>query len=64
MCVTSSVQNKNPHKAGSYFGGREGNRTLTHLREPDFESSASTSSATRPRDNYITFLEKKRKKYC
>ena len=29
-------------------GGRRGNRTLTPLQEPDFESSASTSSAIRP----------------
>ena len=29
-------------------GGRRGNRTLTVLLPPDFESSASTSSATRP----------------
>ncbi len=32
----------------AYYGGRGGNRTLTPLLEPDFESSASTSSATRP----------------
>ena len=29
-------------------GGRRGDRTLTPLREPDFESSASTNSAIRP----------------
>ena len=28
-------------------GAREGNRTPTLLREPDFESGASTNSATR-----------------
>ena len=30
------------------FGSRGGTRTHTPLREPDFESSASANSATRP----------------
>ena len=30
------------------FGGRGGNRTLTSVSSQDFESSASTNSATRP----------------
>ena len=37
----------------SASGGRDGNRTHTLVKEPDFESSASTNSATRPWVYYI-----------
>lgn len=42
------MQNKNPPYGGFLFGGRGGNRTLMTLRSRDFESRASTNSATRP----------------
>ena len=41
-----ALARKNFEEPGN--GGRGGNRTLTTLRSPDFESGASTSSATRP----------------
>ena len=36
----------------SKYGAGEGNRTPTQLPEPDFESGASTSSATPARYGY------------
>lgn len=51
-CMDQAVRNmrglKNLERALEVCGSQEGTRTLTPVKESDFESDASANSATRP----------------